>query len=104
MRSAIDGRTTRFGGYRASQIARKRVEHPFGWIKSVAGLFQLKHRGPDSTTTLDSGASIGLTQTSRSGLADPWVIITFFDICTGIPKSTQRLRASSLQLLALTET
>jgi transposase len=44
-RSAIDGRTTRFGGYRASQIARKRVEHPFGWIKSVAGLFQLKHRG-----------------------------------------------------------
>lgn len=44
-RSAIDGRTTRFGGYRASQIARKRVEHPFGWIKSVAGLFQMKHRG-----------------------------------------------------------
>lgn len=44
-RSAIDGRTTRFGGYLASQIARKRVEHPFGWIKSAAGLFQLKHRG-----------------------------------------------------------
>jgi hypothetical protein len=39
-RGAVDGRTTRFGGYRASQIARERVEHPFGWIKSVAGLFQ----------------------------------------------------------------
>jgi hypothetical protein len=44
-RSAIDGRTTRFEGYRISQVARKRVEHPFGWIKAAAGLFQLKHRG-----------------------------------------------------------
>ena len=44
-RSAIDGRTTRFDGYRISQVARKRVEHPFGWIKAAAGLFQLKHRG-----------------------------------------------------------
>jgi hypothetical protein len=26
-------------------VARKRVEHPFGWIKAAAGLFQLKHRG-----------------------------------------------------------
>jgi transposase len=44
-RSAIDARTTRFAGYRISQVARKRVEHPFGWIKAAAGLFQLKHRG-----------------------------------------------------------
>jgi transposase len=44
-RSAIDNRTTRFDGYRMSQRARKQVEHPFGWIKSAAGLFQLKHRG-----------------------------------------------------------
>lgn len=44
-RSAIDARTTRFEGYRMSQVARKKVEHPFGWVKAVAGLFQLKHRG-----------------------------------------------------------
>jgi transposase len=44
-RSAIDKRTTRFKGYVLSQRARKQVEHPFGWIKSAAGLFQLKHRG-----------------------------------------------------------
>lgn len=44
-RSAIDGRTTRHTGYRASQILRKLVEHPFGWLKSVAGLWQVKHRG-----------------------------------------------------------
>jgi transposase len=46
-RSAIDGRTTRHAGYRISQIGRKLVEHPFGWIKSVAGLWQVKHRGRD---------------------------------------------------------
>lgn len=44
-RSAIDRRTTRFAGYELSQRKRKRVEHPFGWIKAVAGLQQLKHRG-----------------------------------------------------------
>src|SRR5262249_57165172 len=45
-RSAIDARTTRFEGYRMSQKARKRVEHPFGWIKAVAGLVLLTHRSP----------------------------------------------------------
>jgi transposase len=44
-RSAIDGRTTRHAGYATSQVLRKLVEHPFGWIKSVAGLWQVKHRG-----------------------------------------------------------
>src|SRR5690606_36258379 len=36
-RSAIDGRTTRHGGYVASQRIRKRIEEAFGWIKTVAG-------------------------------------------------------------------
>ena len=44
-RSAIDRRTTCHTGYVASQVMRKLVEHPFGWIKSVAGLWQVKHRG-----------------------------------------------------------
>ena len=44
-RSAIDGRTTRFAGYAVSQVFRKLVEHPFGWIKAAAGLWQVKHRG-----------------------------------------------------------
>jgi transposase len=46
-RSAVDGRTTRHGGYGASQILRKLVEHPFGWLKSAAGLWQVKYRGRD---------------------------------------------------------
>jgi len=44
-RSAIDDRTTRHSGYRVSQVLRKLVEHPFGWIKAAAGLWQVKHRG-----------------------------------------------------------
>jgi len=34
-RSAIDGRTTRHPGHGVSQRIRKRVEEPFGWIKTV---------------------------------------------------------------------
>jgi transposase len=34
-RSAIDGRTTRHAGHGVSQRIRKRVEEPFGWIKTV---------------------------------------------------------------------
>ena len=44
-RSAIDGRTTRHAGYRVSQRLRKRIEEPFGWIKTAAGLRKTRHRG-----------------------------------------------------------
>lgn len=33
--SAIDGRTTRHGGYAISQTIRKRIEEHFGWGKTV---------------------------------------------------------------------
>jgi hypothetical protein len=44
-RSAIDQRTARHPGYAASQRLRKRIEEAFGWMKTVAGLRQLKLRG-----------------------------------------------------------
>jgi Transposase DDE domain len=44
-RSAIDGRTTRHPGYRISTIKRKRIEEPFGWMKTVGGLRKTRHRG-----------------------------------------------------------
>jgi len=44
-RSAIDGRTVRHEGYRASQRVRKRVEEIFGWLKSVGNLWQVHQRG-----------------------------------------------------------
>ena len=43
--SAIDGRTTRHPGYKASQVIRKRIEEAFGWTKSAAGLRKARHRG-----------------------------------------------------------
>jgi transposase len=43
--SAIDGRTTRHPGYAISQQKRKLVEQCFGWIKTIGGLRQLRHRG-----------------------------------------------------------
>jgi transposase len=44
-RSAIDGRTTRHGGYAVSQRLRKRIEEAFGWIKTVAGQEKTRFRG-----------------------------------------------------------
>ena len=46
-RSAIDRRTTRHDGYTISQRARKRVEEPFGWIKTIAAGHKLRHKGRD---------------------------------------------------------
>ena len=44
-RSAIDGRTTRHRGHVVSQRIRKRIEEPFGWIKTVAGGRKLRYIG-----------------------------------------------------------
>jgi transposase len=44
-RSAIDARTTRHRGYAISQRCRKKIEQPFGWMKTVGLLRKLRHRG-----------------------------------------------------------
>jgi transposase len=44
-RSAIDGRTTRHPGHLVSQRIRKRIEEPFGWIKTVAAGRKLRYIG-----------------------------------------------------------
>jgi Transposase DDE domain len=44
-RSAIDGRTTRHRGHQVSQRIRKRIEEPFGWIKTIAGGRKLRYIG-----------------------------------------------------------
>jgi transposase len=43
--SAIDSRTTRHASYAISQKKRKRIEECFGWLKDIALLRKLKHRG-----------------------------------------------------------
>jgi Transposase DDE domain len=43
--SALDQRTTRHAGYRTSQRKRKRIEECFGWLKTIALLRKVRHRG-----------------------------------------------------------
>jgi transposase len=43
--SAIDGRTTQHTGYAISQKKRKRIEECFGWLKTIALLRKVRHRG-----------------------------------------------------------
>jgi transposase len=43
--SAIDARTTRHAGHIVSQRIRKRIEEPFGWIKTIAGGRKLRYIG-----------------------------------------------------------
>jgi transposase len=44
-RSTIDGPTTRHAGHQISQRIRKRIEEPFGWMKTVAGGRKLRYIG-----------------------------------------------------------
>lgn len=44
-RSAIDGRTTRHAGHAVSIRIRKRIEEPFGWMKTVGGSRKLRYIG-----------------------------------------------------------
>lgn len=43
--SAIDGRTTRHPSYAVSQRKRKRIEECFGWLKTIALMRKVRHRG-----------------------------------------------------------
>ncbi|MCW5979616.1 MAG: IS5 family transposase [Bryobacteraceae bacterium] len=43
--SAIDARTTRHPGYEVSQRKRKRIEESFGWLKTIALVRKVRHRG-----------------------------------------------------------
>jgi transposase len=43
--SAIDARTTRHAGYLISQQKRKRIEESFGWLKTIALMRKVRHRG-----------------------------------------------------------
>jgi transposase len=44
-RSAIDGRTTRHAGHEVSMRIRKRIEEPFGWMKTIGGGHKLRYIG-----------------------------------------------------------
>lgn len=49
--SAIDGRTTRYPGYRVSLTARLLVEKVFGWLKTYGGMRRTRFKGRRRTET-----------------------------------------------------
>jgi len=48
--SAVDARTTRHDGYTVSQKKRKRIEECFGWLKTIALMRKVRHRGIEKVT------------------------------------------------------
>ena len=51
-RSALDGRTTSTQAYQVSQIKRKRVEEPFGWMKNIGSIRKCAYRGLEKTRAM----------------------------------------------------
>lgn len=70
-RSAIDGRTTRHRGYSISQVARRRIEQIFGWLKSCAGLRRTRFQGVARTQLYVrlAGAAYNLLRLAKLELA-----------------------------------
>jgi transposase len=66
-RSAVDGRTTSWGGYKVSQRLRKRVEEIFGWTKTVGGGRKLRYVGlePNQLWAGLTGAAYNLVRIVR---------------------------------------
>jgi transposase len=69
--SAVDGRTTRHEGYAMSQSRRPIIERVFAWLKSVAGLRQVKLRGREKVGWLFqyAAAAYNLWRIPRLALA-----------------------------------
>ena len=71
--SAMDQRTLRHAGYAISQVKRKRVEEPFGWMKLIAQLRQVKQRGKAQVGTLFQMGMMG------------WNLIRMRNLLAGAP-------------------
>ena len=66
--SRLDRRTTRHAGYRVSQKKRKRVEEPFGWMKTYGLLAKLRHRGREHVDWLFRLTATAYSITRLKGL------------------------------------
>lgn len=66
--SRIDQRTVRHVGYEISQRKRKRVEEPFGWMKTYGLLKKLRHRGRDNVDWLFRMTATAYNITRLKGL------------------------------------
>jgi len=71
--AGIDGRTIRQESYRTSQRIRKRVEEPFGWMKTVGGFRKSRYIGVARTNFMAQlvGASCNLIRMAKLAVHDP---------------------------------
>ncbi|TAN31347.1 IS5 family transposase [bacterium] len=67
--SAIDGRTTRHGGYEISQKKRKRIEECFGWLKRIALMGKVRHRGLEKVSWVFTFAAAAYNLVRMKNLA-----------------------------------
>ena len=66
--SRIDARTSRHDGYAISQLKRKQVEQPFGWMKTYGLLRKLRHRGRENVEWLFRFTATAYNITRLQGL------------------------------------
>lgn len=71
--SSLDGRTTRHEGYGISQRARKRIEECNGWMKDIALLRKLRHRGLDRIKPMYVLGAIGYNIVRFCNIEEFWV-------------------------------
>lgn len=67
--SRLDGRTTQHRGYEISQRKRKRVEEPFGWMKTYGLMRKLRHRGRENVAWLFRFTAAAYNIVRMQGLA-----------------------------------
>jgi IS5 family transposase len=67
--SRLDGRTTQHRGYEISQRKRKRVEEPFGWMKTYGLMRKLRHRGQENVAWLFRFTATAYNIVRMQGLA-----------------------------------
>ena len=69
----IDERTTRHERYRTSQRIRKRIEEPFGWMKTVGAFRKSRFLGVARTNFVAQlvGASCNLVRMAKMATHDP---------------------------------
>ena len=105
--SAIDKRTTWHAGYAASQRKRKRIEEVFGWLKTVAGIRKVRHRGLGKVTWMSTFAAAAYNLVRMRNLRVQ-AASTQGEVCPnpekGVFFSTGELRPGSLTLLVSSKT
>ena len=71
--SGIDARTIRHESYRTSQRIRKRIEEPFGWMKTVGAFRKSRFLGVARTNFVAQlvGASCNLVRMAKMATHDP---------------------------------